>query len=181
MEVFDARENTVFVIKTLIPKRTKQMGYYTRVFCTADQKPTIREVIEACNRDDLDINVEDNHSDLQSTNWTDFTLVYDFNQKPLLVDLHTLGNSNGLVEEEIEEFLELIEVADAYASDKKKVIAHLEKTKYIVSIQLPVSDMTKMGYEVNDRLMNYFEENYEGMIQEDDEGFYDKGRLFLEL
>lgn len=157
------------------------MGYYTRIFCVSDKKPNIQELVNACNRQDINIKVEVRNNDLRSTDWTDFELFYDLERKPLLVELNVRNDSNGLLEEEIEEFLEFIDDADANKSDKKKAISHLHKTEYVVCIQLPVSDMTKKGYEVNDRLMTYLEEHYEGMIQEDDEGFYDKGRLFLEL
>ena len=157
------------------------MGYFTRVFCTSKKKPKISGIIERLKSNGFNINVNLKESELNKKDWTNFELIYDPEQLPLLVELNQKGTSGGLVEEEIEEFLEFIGKPTLFELKKKKVINHLKLTEYIICIQLPINDIVGQGYNVNGELMKYIELNFSGMIQADNEGFYAKNNLILEL
>jgi len=157
------------------------MGYYTRVFCATKNKPTVQNILDFLIAKGVDVSSNLNGTDLQTENWNHFELIYDENRLPLLIELNGLGNSDGLAEEELEEFLEFAGEPRFYELKKKKVVGHLKKTEYIVCIQLPTNDIVDKGYDANGELMEYFEKNFSGMIQADREGFYDGPKLLLKL
>ena len=157
------------------------MGYYTRVFCATKNKPVVQSILDFITTNGIDVSSNLNIVDLKTENWNHFELIYDRKRLPLLVELNELGNSDGLAEEELEEFLEYVGQPRFYELKKKKVVGHLKKTEYIVCIQLPTNDIEDKGYDANGELMHYFEKNFSGMIQADCEGFYDGPKLLLEL
>ncbi len=157
------------------------MGYYIRVFCTSKEKPTINDLLENLNLSGYPIESNLDLENEKAVEWTKFELNYDSERMPLLVEINEVGKSDSLAEEEIAEFLEWIGKPKFFEFKKKKVIQHLNKTKYIVCIQLPTSDIVDTGYAVNSALMTYLEKNFLGMIQADGEGFYFNTQLWLEL
>lgn len=156
------------------------MGYFTRVFCKSNNKPSIKIILDRINSLGYSVNSNLDSNEVNSENWTDFELHYKKGKLPILVELNQLGNSNGLAEEEIEEFQESIGKPGLFNSNKKKVLKHLEQTKFILSNQLPTSDIDDDGYDVNGELMNLFVSEFEGMIQCDGEGIYLEGKLVVE-
>lgn len=157
------------------------MGYYTRVFCSSKRKPKIIDLINNLKSIGFDIKSNLDEKDLENPNWTDFELIYDSERLPLLVELNEIGKSHGLAEEEVNEFLEFIGKPKFLQLNKKKVISQLNKTYYIVCIQLPITDIIDKGYDVNGELMSYVANNFLGMIQADKEGFYCNNKLIVKL
>lgn len=157
------------------------MGYYTRVFCTTKNKPTVNGILEYLKSEGLTVETNQTMEDMETVDWTGFELMYAPERLPLLVELNQIGSSDGLAEEEIEEFLEFVGDARFYEPKKKKVIAHLKQTEYIICIQFPTNDIVEQGYDANGELMSFFESNYSGMIQADREGFYGKNNLLEKL
>jgi len=157
------------------------MGYYTRVFCKSDKKPTIHEALDHLNKSGHDLKIKSNlREEEQNTfEWKDFELVYKADKLPILVECNNINDEDGLAKEEIEEFLDEIGEAGILAFDKKKVVRHLQATKYIVVTQLPTSDIDDDGYKVNGEFLKFFVDNYEGMMQADSEGFYEGTQLIL--
>ncbi len=147
------------------------MGYYTRVFCKSKNKPTVSSILSELNSLGFSVNSNLSSTETTSVNWTDFELFYKDGKHPILVELNTI-NSDGLAEEEIQEFLEAIGKPELFNSKKKKVIKHLNQTQSILCNQLPTSDIDDEGYEVNGELMKIFVAKCDGMIQCDGEGFY---------
>ena len=157
------------------------MGYFTRVFCSSNQKPKISGILAHLKSVGFDLSVNLTESELNAENWTDFELIYDNVRLPLLVELNRKEEKEQLAEEELEEFFEIIGTAKFYELNKKKVIKHLKATKYIVCIQLPTNDIVDKGYDINGELMEYLELNFKGMAQADKEGFYLRNELLFEL
>lgn len=122
-------------------------------------------------------NLDEN--ELQSENWTNFELIYKEGKLPILVELNRIGESDGLAEEEIEEFKEAVGIPGIFESNKKKVIKHLAQTNFILCNQLPTSDIDDDGYDINSELMLIFSSECEGLIQCDGEGFYSGTKLIV--
>ncbi|HCQ14214.1 hypothetical protein [Flavobacterium sp.] len=154
------------------------MGYYTRVFCSSKIKPKVNLLIEYLT--EIGHTVWTNPKELED-DWTDFELMYDSERLPLLIELNEKGNSDGLAEQELLEFFEFIGKANIFELSKKKVISHLDRTEYIVCIQLPTNDIIDEGYDVNGNLMSYLERNFSGMTHADREGFYLNNKLLLKI
>ena len=157
------------------------MGYYTRVFCSSKEKPKINGILESLKAKGFKVRVNLDKSALNDTNWTSFELTYAEGKSPLLIEINEKGKSDGIAEEEIEEFLEFIGKPKLYELKKKKVLNHLKQTEFIICIQLPTTDFIDLGYDVNGDLMEYIAEEFSGIVQADGEGFYEKNKLIVEL
>ncbi len=157
------------------------MGYYTRVFCSSQKKPKIGEIIEKLNSNGFKVWANLDVENLDNSEWTNFELNYHSERLPLLIELNEIGKSDELAEEEISEFIEFIGKPKFLEFKKKKIVNHLKKTKFIVCIQLPTSDIIEIGYDINGALMEYLEKKFLGMTQADREGFYLNSKLLIEL
>lgn len=157
------------------------MGYFTRVFCATDSKPKISEILETLKFKGFDVNVELSESKFKSDDWTNFELIYDSEKLPLLIELNEINKPDGFAEEEISEFIEYIGKPNFLELNKKIIIRHLKVTQYIVCIELPTSDITDEGYDLNGELMHYLEVNFSGLTQADNEGFYLKNKLLIKI
>ncbi|UII22322.1 hypothetical protein [Fulvivirga ligni] len=157
------------------------MGYYTRVFCTTKKKPTVSQILQNLKLNGFNASSNLSEPELMSDDWTHFELFYKEGKLPILVEVNEIEASDGLAEEEIEEFKEAIGKPGWFDSKKKKVLKHLSKTSFILCNQLPTSDIDDDdGYAINGELMDFFRRECEGMIQCDAEGFYSEGKLILE-
>jgi hypothetical protein len=156
------------------------MGYFTRVFCKSEIKPSIKQILDRINSLGYSVNSNLDPNESDSKDWTNFELNYKDGKLPILVEVNKLGDSDGLAEDEIEEFQESIGKPRLFSSNKKKVLKHLEQTKFILCNQLPTSDIDDDGYDINGELMSIFVYEYDGMIQCDGEGFYFEGKLIVE-
>lgn len=157
------------------------MACYTRVFCSNQKKPKIGKILENLNSNGFAVYANIEIENLNDSDWTNFELSYHSERLPLLIELNEVGKSDELAEEEISEFIEFIGKPKFLELTKKKIINHLKKSRYIVCIQLPTSDITELGYDVNRELMAYLEKNFFGMTQADHEGFYLNNKLLMKL
>src|SRR5438445_232430 len=109
------------------------MPYYVRAFCNAAQSPTINTVMESLRQRGSDFTAQvDDASELDSPAWKQFELIYKPGNGPIVVECNRDEETDSLAKAECAEFIE--EVADLEDSPAKdKVIAHLRKTRFIVS------------------------------------------------
>ena len=158
------------------------MGYYTRVFCTSSKLPSFGELVEHVKSLRHDYLLEDDQ-DAPGANdraWAALSLTYKKGKLPILIELNRTDDDEGLAKEEIQEFLE--EIGTPWLSlNKRKVINHLRDTNYIVACQLPISDIDDEGYVANSEFLQYFIDNYGGMLQADGEGFYSGGDIIVKV
>ena len=153
------------------------MPYYTRVFCTSENTPTLAKIGEVIGQQFNHLRFETDDP-LESDAWTNAELFYDPNRGPIVLEIYRNDGPDSLAAEESQEFIEEVRSADLPASDR--ICAHLEKTTAILSCQL-LSDINDAGFDVNGELMNYFVAHCGGLVQADGEGFYDGPDLVLEL
>lgn len=104
------------------------MGYYTRVFCSSQEKPKINKILENLNSRGFTVATDLGLENLYNSQWTNFELNYDSEKLPLLIELNEIGKSNELAEEEISEFIEFVGKPTLLEFKKKKVVNHLKKT-----------------------------------------------------
>ena len=132
------------------------MGYFTRVFCKSDNRPSINKILNQLNSKGFNPTINLNKDEIKSTNWTSFELYYDENKLPILIECNQIGTEEKLAEEEINEFREFIGKPIFYDFTKKRILSHLDESKYIICNQLPTSDIDELGYEVNGEILKYF-------------------------
>jgi len=148
------------------------MEYYTSVFCKSEEIPSIKKIMSYVNTDYEDAYTNLSEKKLEAQNWTAFELFYDKAKSPVIVEIYKVDNSRKLAKEEIEAFKELIGKPKLLETKKRKVIKHLNKTKYIICNQLLTEDIDEEGHEINWCVLSFFESNYDGIIYADGEGIY---------
>src|SRR6478609_140349 len=154
------------------------MSYYLRVFCKSEQRPNIKEAIDYINSKGHAFTLSTNLSLEEQTSgkWTDLELRYKANKLPILIECNKIGDADDIAREEIEEFVENI-VPYGRFNEKDKIIAHLNATRYIILSQVPMSDVDEDGYLVNMEFLFYLADHYQGIIHEEQEGFYDSKQV----
>jgi len=117
--------------------------------------------------------------DKNSKKWDRLNFFYKNDKKPIVVKLDINDGSENLVTKECKEFID--EIGNPGLSfAKRKIIKHLKNVKYIICSQI-LNDADDDSYNLNGELLNYFVNNYEGLIQADGEGFYNGYKLIVKL
>jgi hypothetical protein len=172
------------------------MNYYARAFCTNPKVPDLssvqlwlRECGSAAIIDDPDHAIEAAEAgelrpsilDLERSDWEQVALAYRAGKLPILAECHRDdGTAEARMRSEVAEFVALIGDAEGSGA-KRRALHHLAGTRFIVTCQLPASDMEEDGFDANSEFLLFFVEHCGGMVQADGEGFYAGSRVMLPL
>ena len=119
------------------------MGYYIRAFCASDKIPALKEILEWARAQGYELQIDPSFKDdLNSDKWEQAGIIYKNGKQPFLAEINTdNGSDDCLMKDEINEFKEfLAEIKGLFNFNKKKVLKHLNATKYIVATQIPIND-----------------------------------------
>jgi hypothetical protein len=88
------------------------VGYYVRAFCTAEEPPTVRSVLQALESRGVQLTVEDDYNNpetLDTPDWQQFGFLYKPGKRGILVECNRHnGSEDCLAAEESKEFVEMI-------------------------------------------------------------------------
>ena len=146
------------------------MGYYMR-FLGIGQAITIQQLATMLTTIDKDYKVIKSHIEDKRGE-----LLY---QNTLLGEIEINQPDDGIFDEDIEELIDL--VSDSEEKNEKIVINSLKNTTFIVAISAlwegKDSDKTLAKLDV---IWDWLFENKQGLLQADNDGFYDQSGLILE-
>jgi hypothetical protein len=108
--------------------------------------------------------------------WDQVAIEYREGKAPFLAEVSSVEAPEGA--EELEEFVEVVKETPN-SDGRQAVLDHLQRTRFIVANQIPVSDFEDDGFDAVGEFMQFFVERNGGMIQADGEGFYEGDRLLL--
>ena len=156
---------------------------YSRVFCQKENPSPLRLMIEFLkSRGQLPILPADIKEEaLDEWAWVHLTLQYDRARKPIQVlCFRDRGTYLDAFEQEKGQFLEaLTSYDDAEAS---LVADQLKKCRFILLTRFDPTDITEEGYDFNGWILEFYQENCDGIVQVDDQGFYSpKGTLIVDM
>lgn len=156
------------------------MPHAMRVFCRKATVPTPGEILQALSAAKLPAQLEpDAAVDLENPNWEQLQIVIAPGHAPLIVDRDCEGNGSH-VRDEVREFLDVLEAAPNSGA-KREVAAQLKRTKQVVCLEVPTSDIDPTGWAVAHALVRLLVKTSDGLLQADGEGFYRGNDLILEL
>ena len=77
----------------------------------------------------------------------------------------------------------MLNFVDAHREiDNWRVADHLRATRFFIASILDKNDITDEGYDFNGWILQFFEENCDGMVQIDGQGFYGaEGDIIFQL
>lgn len=156
---------------------------YSRVFCQKENPSPLRLMIDFLkSRGQLPILPPDMTDEaLDEWAWVHISLQYDRARKPVQVFcFRDRGTYQEGFEQEKTQFLEAL---TSYDDVEATLVAdQLRKVRFILLTRVDPTDITDEGYDFNGWILEFYQENCDGIVQVDGQGFYSpKGTLIVDM
>lgn len=157
--------------------------FRTRVFCLRKESPPLGllvEYLKARGSTPL-FPPQVNEKLLNSWNWVGVEIGYDKDRKPILLTCCRKGSAQDeIFQQEIQGILSFVEAH--HEIDNWRVADHLRVSRFFIASILDKNDITEEGYDFNGWILQFFEENCDGMVQIEGQGFYGPaGQIIFDL
>jgi len=175
-------EIPVFTINTGQQKKEPKL-FFTRVFCLRKESPPLALLIEFLKAKKLTPILPKEVDDklLNVWNWVGVELTYNKDRAPILLTCVRKDSAQGEIFDQ--DIQGLLNFAEAHRElDNWQVVDQLRGCRFYVATILDKNDITEEGYDFNGWILQFFQENCNGMVQIDGQGFFDaEGEVLLEL
>ncbi len=177
-----AKELPVFSVPQSSDTEEKQELLYSRVFCTREDSPPLRLLLDFLkSKNQIPLIPKMDQEALEDWDWVHVSLGYDRERKPItLFCVRNRGTYQDVYETETKGFLSRLSVFD----DVEAQIARefISKSQFIATTQMVKNDVSDEGYDFNGWILEFFQENCNGIVQIDGQGFYSpKGELVVDM
>jgi hypothetical protein len=164
------------------PTQTDQ-STYSRVFCRKENSPPLRLLMEFLkSRGQTPIIPEKlDPSALDDWTWLQIPLGYHRGRKPITVFcVRDRGSFKDLFEQEQGYFKETLSVFDDL--EAQLMLEYVTRARFILTTQMNKADITDEGYDFNGWILQFYQEQCNGVVQVDGQGFYSpSGQLVVDL
>jgi len=155
---------------------------YSRVFCTRENSPPLRLLLDYLkSKGQIPLIPKMDPAALDDWAWVRISLGYSREKKPIQVFcLRDRGTYKEDFEKERAEFLDRLSVFD----DEEAQVARefVTRARFLVTTQLAKADITEAGYDFNGWILEFFQDNCNGVVQVDGHGFFSpKGDLIVPM
>ncbi|MDH4186124.1 MAG: hypothetical protein OEV08_03925 [Nitrospira sp.] len=167
------------------PAEAAQIGplHYSRVFCQKENSPPIRLLLEFLkSRGQTPITPPDmDDAMLDEWAWVQVSLGYDRERKPIqLFCSRNRGTYKDVYEEEQKQFLTILAMHDDV--EAQLASEYVTRAQFILTTCFIPQDITEEGYDFNGWILEFYQEQCNGIVQIDNQGFYSpKGELIVDL
>lgn len=156
---------------------------YSRVFCQKENSPPLRLLIDFLKAHGQTPIVPSNIDDaaLDEWAWVQVSLGYHRDRKPIhLFCVRDRGSYKDVYDQEKTQFLELLTAHDDIES--QLVQEYVTRSRFILTTRFTEKDMTDEGYDFNGWILEFYQEQCNGIVQIDNQGFYSpKGELIVDM
>ncbi len=156
---------------------------YSRVFCQKENSPPLRLLIDFLKARGQTPIVPSNLDEtaLDEWAWVQVSMGYDRERKPIhLFCLRDRGSYQDVYEQERRQFLDLLTAYDDVES--QLVREYVTRSRFILTTRFLEQDMTEKGYDFNGWILEFYQEQCNGIVQIDNQGFYSpKGELIVDM
>lgn len=156
---------------------------YSRVFCQKENSPPLRLLLEyLTSHGQTPITPPDmDDAKLDEWAWVQVTLRYDRNRKPIQVFCaRDRGAYQDVFDNEKMLFLEILSAHDDIEAGL--VRQFVERARFVLTTRFPQNDMTDEGYDFNGWILEFYQDQCNGIVQIDHQGFYSpQGDLIVDL
>ena len=155
---------------------------YTRVFCQREDSPQLRLLLDFLkSKNQIPLIPKMDPEALDDWDWTQISLGYNRERKPIqLFCVRDRGSYQDVYETEKSTFLKRLSVFD----DEESQIARefVNRARFIATTQIVKDDVTEEGYDFNGWILEFFQENCNGIVQIDGQGFFSpRGDLVVDM
>ena len=177
-----AKELPVFASPQQSEDSEKEELTYSRVFCMREDSPPLRLLLDFLkSKNQIPLIPKMDPAALEDWDWVHVSLGYSRERKPIrLFCVRDRGTYQDVFEGEKTSFFNRISVFD----DVEAEIARecISKSHFIATTQMVKKDITDEGYDFNGWILEFFQENCNGIVQIDGQGFYSpKGELVVDM
>ncbi len=165
------------------PAASTEKFLYSRVFCQKENSPPLRLLLEFLkSRGQLPITPpEVDEAALDEWAWVQVSLGYDKARKPIHVFcFRDRGTYKEAFEQDRDQFLEVLNAHDDV--EASLVAECLRRSRFVLTTRIDQADITDEGYDFNGWILEFYQENCNGIVEVDDQGFFSpKGELIVDL
>lgn len=165
------------------PSQQPEKSLYSRVFCQRENSPPLRLLIDFLKAHGhapiIPPGIDE--SVLDEWAWVRIALGYHRDRQPIqLFCVRDRGNYKDVYEQEKALFLKLLSVHDGIESEL--VRGSLSLSRFILTTRMVEKDMTDEGFDFNGWILEFYQEQCNGIVQIDNHGFYSpKGDLIVDM
>ncbi len=164
------------------PAQVQEQFVYSRVFCGRENSPPLRLLLDFLkSKGQVPLIPKMDPEALEDWAWVQVTLGYDRERKPIqMFCARDRGAYQDVHQQERDQFLERLSVFD----DEEAQITRefVKRSRFILTTRLVKNDVTDEGYDFNGWILQFFQEQCDGVVQIDGQGFFSpKGELIVEL
>lgn len=159
-----------------------EVAVYSRVFCSRENSPPLRLLLDFLKaKGQIPLIPKMDPAALDDWAWVQISLGYHRERKPVQIFCtRDHGSYQKDFEKERAQFLNRLSIFDDI--EAQLVREHVTRARFIVTTRLVQSDITDEGYDFNGWILEFFQENCNGIVQVDGQGFFSpKGDLVVEL
>ncbi len=155
---------------------------YSRVFCAREDSPPLRLLLDFLkSKNQTPLIPKMDHEALEDWDWVHISLGYHRERRPIrLFCIRDRGTYKDVFETEQTGFTNRLSAFD----DVEAQIARecLAKSHFIATTQMVKDDISDDGYDFNGWILEFFQDNCNGIVQIDGQGFYSpKGELVVDM
>ncbi len=156
---------------------------YSRVFCQKENSPPLRLLIDFLKARGQTPIVPSNIDDaaLDEWAWVQISFGYHRDRKPVQIFcVRDRGTYQDVFEQEQRQFRDLL---TAYEDiEAQLALEFVNRAQFILTTRFSKDDMTDEGYDFNGWILEFYQEQCNGIVQIDDQGFYSpKGDLIVDM
>jgi hypothetical protein len=161
---------------------TAEAVVYSRVFCTRENSPPLRLLLDFLkSKGQVPLVPKMDPAALDDWAWVQVGLGYHRERKPIqLFCLRDRGTYQDALEQERKDFLERLSIYDDVEAEL--VREFVTRARFIATTRFVKSDIVEEGYDFNGWILEFFQENCNGIVQMDGQGFFSpKGELIVDM
>jgi len=156
---------------------------YSRVFCQKENSPPLRLLVEFLKSHGQTPITPPEMDDarLDEWAWVQVTLGYDRSRKPIQVFCaRDRGAYQDVFDSEKKLFLDLLSSYDDIEAGAART--YVERARFVLTTRFFQDDMTDEGYDFNGWILEFYQDQCNGIVQIDHQGFYSpQGQLIVDL
>ncbi|MEC4673422.1 MAG: hypothetical protein VST68_04475 [Nitrospirota bacterium] len=155
---------------------------YCRVFCQREESPPLRLLLDYLkSKNQVPLVPKMDPEALDDWAWVQIAMGYHRERKPIqLFCIRDRGTYQDVCEQERAGFSGQLSAF----GDEEAQIAHdlVMKSRFIATTQITKNDITDEGYDFNGWILEFFQDNCNGIVQIDGQGFFSpKGELIVDM
>lgn len=156
---------------------------YSRVFCQKENSPPLRLLIDFLKSRGQSPIVPPNLEEgaLEEWAWVQVALGYQRERKPVnLFCIRDRGSYRDIYDQEKKLFLDFL--TGHSDIEAQLAIEYVTRCRFILTTRMAEKDVTDDGYDFNGWILEFYQEQCNGIVQIDKQGFYSlKGDLIVDM